>query len=93
MGAPGDRALVKIVKAAKTHAFGRLEKILEPAHCRIEPDCPAYRLCGGCCYRHITYQAELEIRRHKGAAIKANYRRKKQGRLSEQGPAAHRTGP
>ena len=65
MGAPGDRALVKIVKAEKTHAFGRLEKILEPAPCRIEPDCPAYRLCGGCCYRHITYQAELEIKEQK----------------------------
>lgn len=62
MGAPGDRALVKIVKAAKTHAFGRLEKVLEPAPCRIEPDCPVYRQCGGCCFRHITYQAELEIK-------------------------------
>ena len=31
LGAPGDRALVKIVKAAKTHAFGRLERVLEGA--------------------------------------------------------------
>ena len=61
MGAPGDRALVKIVKAAKTHAFGRLEKLLKPSPCRVEPDCPVYRLCVGCCFRHITYQAELEI--------------------------------
>lgn len=65
MGAPGDRALVKIVKAAKTHAFGRLEKILEPAPCRVEPDCPVYRLCGGCCYRHITYEEELRIKERK----------------------------
>lgn len=65
MGAPGDRALVKIVKAAKTHAFGRLEKLLEPAPCRVEPDCPAYRLCGGCCYRHIAYGAELRIKEQK----------------------------
>lgn len=62
LGAPGDRALVKIVKAAKSHAFGRLEKVLEPAPCRVEPDCPVYRQCGGCCYRHISYQAELEIK-------------------------------
>ena len=65
MGAPGDRALVKIVKAAKTHAFGRLEKLLKPSPCRVEPDCPVYRLCGGCCFRHITYQAELEIKEQK----------------------------
>ena len=43
LGAPGDRALVKIVKAAKTHAFGRLERVLEPGECRREPDCPVYR--------------------------------------------------
>ncbi len=62
LGAPGDRALVKIVKAAKTHAFGRLERVLEPGECRREPDCPVYRLCGGCCYRHITYEEELRIK-------------------------------
>ncbi len=62
LGAPGDRALVKVVKAAKNHAFGRLEKVLEPAGCRTEPDCPAYRLCGGCCYRHIVYEEELRIK-------------------------------
>lgn len=62
MGAPGDLARVKIVKAAKTHAFGRLEEILRPGECRVEPDCPVYRLCGGCCYRHITYEEELRIK-------------------------------
>lgn len=59
-GAPGDRALVKIVKDAKTHAFGRLEKVLEPAPCRVEPDCPVFSRCGGCTSRHISYRAELE---------------------------------
>lgn len=62
MGAPGDLARVKIVKAAKTHAFGRLEEVLRPGECRVEPDCPVYRLCGGCCYRHITYEEELRIK-------------------------------
>lgn len=59
LGAVGDVARVKIVKAAKTHAFGRLEQILSPASCRVEPDCPVYARCGGCCFRHITYEAEL----------------------------------
>jgi len=30
LGAVGDTARVKIVKAAKTHAFGRLEEIISP---------------------------------------------------------------
>jgi len=59
LGAVGDTARVKIVKAAKTHAFGRLEEIISPAPCRVEPDCPVYAKCGGCCFRHITYEAEL----------------------------------
>ena len=59
LGAVGDTARVKIVKAAKTHAFGRLEEVLSPAPCRVEPDCPVYAKCGGCCFRHISYEAEL----------------------------------
>ena len=55
LGAPGDLAKVKIVKAGKTYAFGRLEQLLEPAACRVEPNCPVYAQCGGCCYRHISY--------------------------------------
>ncbi len=62
MTAPGDRAQVRIVKIAKTHAYGKLEKVLSPSACRIEPDCPVFSRCGGCCYRHISYEAELEIK-------------------------------
>lgn len=62
LGAPGDRARVKIVKAMKTHAFGRLEEVLEPAPCRVEPDCPVYAQCGGCCFRHMSYGAELQAK-------------------------------
>lgn len=62
LGAPGDLARVKIVKAGKTYAFGRLEHLLEPASCRTESDCPVYAQCGGCCFRHISYEAELKIK-------------------------------
>lgn len=62
LGAPGDQALVKITKAAKNHAYGRLEKLLSPSPCRVEPDCPVFQKCGGCCFRHIRYETELEIK-------------------------------
>ncbi len=58
--APGDRVQVKIGKAAKTYAYGILQKVLKPSPVRTEPDCPVYRPCGGCQLRHITYAAELE---------------------------------
>lgn len=57
--AVGDKLLVKLVKVAKNYGFGRIEKILEPSPDRIEADCGVYSRCGGCCYRHISYEAEL----------------------------------
>ncbi len=60
--APGDLAQVKIVKKAKNYAYGRLEKLLSPSSDRVEPDCPVFSQCGGCCYRHISYAAEQLIK-------------------------------
>ena len=59
---PGDRAWVRIVKAAKNYAFGRLESLVVASPSRVEPDCPVFAQCGGCCYRHISYEAELAIK-------------------------------
>ena len=38
---------------------GEISRILEPSTHRIEPDCSVYSLCGGCDFRHITYDEEL----------------------------------
>jgi 23S rRNA (uracil1939-C5)-methyltransferase len=62
MTAPGDIIEAKIVKALKTHAFGIIDKIVEPGACRVEPGCPVYRLCGGCSLRHIDYETELAVK-------------------------------
>lgn len=58
----GDVISVKIVKTAKNYAFGRLEEIITPSSQRIEPDCAVFRQCGGCTFRHINYNAELEFK-------------------------------
>ncbi len=60
--AAGDVASVKIVKTARNYAFGRLERIITPSPQRIESDCPAFRQCGGCTFRHIEYSSELEFK-------------------------------
>lgn len=57
--AAGDRLLVRIVKLAKNYAFGKIEEILAPSPDRREQDCPVFRQCGGCAFRHIAYEAEL----------------------------------
>ncbi len=63
--AVGDRARVKLLKVKKSYAYGKLLELLKPAECRIEPDCPIFNRCGGCAYRHIDYNAELEIKYNK----------------------------
>ncbi len=62
LAAPGDRGLVRIVKVGKTFCYGKLEKILAPSPHRVQPDCPCFAQCGGCCYRHITYEEELRVK-------------------------------
>ena len=58
--APGDVAKVKIAKVGKSCIYGELDSVLEPAKCRIDPDCEVFGECGGCSLRHMDYEAELK---------------------------------
>ncbi len=61
--AVGDVLKAKIVKVCKTYAFGIIVEIISCGKERIDADCPIYGKCGGCCFRHISYKAELEAKR------------------------------
>lgn len=63
--AAGDVLEVKILKVKKTYAFGKIESILKPSRDRISVDCPYFSKCGGCVYRHISYEAEKRIKEQK----------------------------
>lgn len=60
--APGDQLDVKIVKDCGRYAFGILQGIRIPSPARQETDCPCAGPCGGCCFRHLKYSAELEAK-------------------------------
>ena len=60
--AVGDRAECRILKVAKNYAYAKIERLLTPSPDRAEPLCPVYTKCGGCCFRHITYSAELRAK-------------------------------
>lgn len=62
LAAKGDRLRVKILKTAKTYAFGRMDKIIKASEDRIALDCAQFAQCGGCVYRHIAYAAELQAK-------------------------------
>lgn len=60
--APGDDATVKIVKDMGRYAFGIVEELHVPGPGHIQPDCPVYRPCGGCCFRHLDYETEAHAK-------------------------------
>lgn len=55
----GEKTVISLTKVGKSCAWARLMKVEEPSKARIEPDCPHYKLCGGCRLRHMTYEEEL----------------------------------
>ncbi len=63
--AVGDCISARILKVRKNIAYGKAEEILTPSPDRITPDCSVSRQCGGCVYRHVTYEAELRAKRQK----------------------------
>lgn len=70
--AVGDKLKIRIVKVQKNYSFGIIEEILEPSPDRVDDHCPVYKKCGGCAFRHISYEAEL---RHKAEFVQSNLRR------------------
>ena len=61
---PGEETDVRIVKAEKRYAFGRMETPpADPSPDRRDPGCPVYPRCGGCSCRHMKYEASLEAKR------------------------------
>lgn len=56
----GDVIRCRIVKVQKNLAYGKVEELITASPDRLpQLDCPAFGKCGGCTYRHISYDAEL----------------------------------
>jgi len=57
--ARGDVLEVRLIKEQSRSARAEIVRIIEPSPYRIDSDCVVYPECGGCDYRHITYEEEL----------------------------------
>lgn len=60
---PQDKIIAHIIKRSKNYAIGIIDKILQPSPERIESDCPYSKKCGGCSFRHMTYDEELKYKK------------------------------
>lgn len=60
----GDTVCANVIKVNKSYAVARLESVLSASPMRVEKDaCTAPLACGGCVYRHISYDCELVLKR------------------------------
>ena len=48
----GEKVKVKIIKAKKNYAYGKLLEVLEASIERCVPKCDVYKRCGGCRLQH-----------------------------------------
>lgn len=61
----GERWEVQLLKVKTNVAWGRAVRLLAPSPDRVELDCPLAGRCGGCQYRHMTYEEELRAKRQR----------------------------
>lgn len=59
----GDTVEAKIIKVNKSFCVGRLERVTVPSPHRTKTTfCHAPEACGGCVYRHLTYEHEKDVK-------------------------------
>ena len=58
----GETVKVRIEKAQKTWAAGKIVEILEKSPHRVNRECPVAKLCGGCDFWHMDYQEESRLK-------------------------------
>lgn len=60
--AVGDNIECRIVKVKSSYCYGKVENFTAYSSHRIQSDCPVSKHCGGCCFRHITYDEECRLK-------------------------------
>ena len=58
----GEQVLVRLEKAQKNWAAGKITEILEKSPHRIQRECPISSSCGGCDFWHMDYEEETRLK-------------------------------
>lgn len=65
----GEKVKILIVKVLSSHAFGKVQEIIEKSETRQDVDCDTYKRCGGCNMRHIKYEDTLKMKQNAVQAL------------------------
>lgn len=60
--AVGDVIKCRIVKVLKSYCYGIIEEIITASADRKDRGCHIQKSCGGCLFRHISYEAEMRFK-------------------------------
>ena len=58
----GETVRLRIEKAGKTWAAGKIVEILDRSPHRVNRECPVAKLCGGCDFWHMDYEEECRLK-------------------------------
>ena len=58
----GDTVRAQIIKVNKTFAVGKVMEVMTASPDRCDGYCDAHASCGGCVYRYLSYERELELK-------------------------------
>lgn len=60
---PGDLARIQIVEEEKRYAEGKLLELVRPSPLRVQAPCPAFQICGGCEWQHLSYEMQWQTKK------------------------------
>ncbi|HMK42923.1 MAG TPA: class I SAM-dependent RNA methyltransferase [Dissulfurispiraceae bacterium] len=59
---PGEFIRARIIEERRDYLRARVVDILEASADRVPPDCPMYKICGGCHSQHIRYALQVSLK-------------------------------
>lgn len=60
---PGEVARVRVYRNNKNYSEADLIEIVTPSAERVTPKCQYYETCNGCQYQHMSYKAQLSLKK------------------------------
>ena len=90
---PGEIVTLKIVKAKKNYAYGKVLNFIKKSGARVDtPICPAFFKCGGCTLLHMTYEEQLKFKNIDYSGSDTHYRNKVSFPVTKEGIGYYKTG-